>query len=92
MKITPVLTEKSLEEAKEGRYTFWVERGLDKPQIKGEVEKVFGVHVTSVHTINFKGGEKKNLRGQMQSIKGRKKAIVTLAAEEKIDLFEEKSK
>lgn len=92
MKIIPQLTEKSLDQAKKGHYTFWVEKGADKFQIKKAIETVFDVHVTGVRTINLRGGEKKNLRGQKVSHKDRKKAIVTLKADEKIDLFEEKKK
>ncbi len=92
MKIIPVLTEKSLDEAKKGNYTFWVEKGLDKSQIKKVVENIFAVHATKVRTINYRGGEKRNFRGKTQVVKARKKAIVTLSGKEKIDLFEEKKK
>lgn len=92
MRLTPVLTEKSLKLAKEGYYTFWVGKDMDKGAVKRTVETIFGVHVTSVKTLNFRGGRKKNLRGQFQKVKSRKKALVSLKGEEKIDLFEEKKK
>ena len=92
MKLIPVLTEKSLEEARRGSYTFLVDRGLNKDQIKKRIESVFGVHVTGVNTLNIKALSRKNLKGYIQREKGAKKAIVTLKDKEKIDLFEEKKK
>jgi large subunit ribosomal protein L23 len=92
MKITPVLTEKSLNLAQEGKYTFWVDRGLTKKQIKTLIDKVFGVHTREVRTINFKGGVRKTFRGQKVRIQNRKKAMVNLGKDEKIDLFEQKGK
>ncbi len=91
MKLTPVLTEKSLKEAKAGHYTFWVSPSLTKEGVKALVERVFEVKVGRVRTMNFKGGVKRNLRGRTQVIKGAKKAMVTLK-EGKIEIFEEKGK
>ncbi len=92
MKIIPVLTEKSLAQAKEGNYTFWVDRKLNKNQIRKLIEEVFGVQVTRVRTINVRGEIKRTFRGRKIVIKPRKKAIVTLKGKEKIDLFETKKK
>ena len=90
MKLYPVLTEKSLGEAKRGNYTFWVEPNLTKYQIKRLVANVFGVTVTKVKTLNMKKGVKKTLMGRKRVLSARKKAIVTLSGKDKIDLFEEK--
>lgn len=92
MKLVPVVTEKSLKDAKAGRYTFTLLPGFGKAEIKKAVEGLFKVHVTSVATINYRGGTKRNFRGKTQSHSAFKKAIVTLAKDEKIDLFEEKKK
>jgi ribosomal protein L23 len=92
MKLIPVVTEKSLKDAKEGRYTFRVLPGMDKFAVKKMVESLFKVHVKSVSTLNYRGGVSRNFRGRMQSKAASKKAIVTLAKDEKIDLFEEKKK
>jgi large subunit ribosomal protein L23 len=46
MKLEPIITEKSMSAAKEGKYTFRVDRNVNKHQIKQLVEKVFGVNVT----------------------------------------------
>lgn len=90
MKIIPVLTEKSLDQAKEGNYTFWVDRRLNKNQIRKLIEEAFGVHVIRVRTINVRGETKRTFQGRKTVIKPRKKAMVTLKEKEKIDLFETK--
>lgn len=92
MKITPILTEKSLKNAKNGFYTFWVDPGMTKGEIKNLVNKVYDVHATHVRTINYKAAERRNYRGQTVRQKALKKAIVTLPEKEKIEVFEEKSK
>ena len=92
MKLTPLLTEKSLSDAKSGSYTFLVDTHLRKDEIKKLVEAAFDVHVTSVRTSSVKGGTKKNMRGQVQRQKAAKKAWVSLAEKEKIAMFEEKTK
>lgn len=92
MKLTPVLTEKSLSDAKIGRFTFLVNRTLTKSEIRRVIEKAFSVHVTDITTANMKGGTRKNSRGKTQTQKAYKKAWVALAEKEKIDIFEEKTK
>jgi large subunit ribosomal protein L23 len=88
MKLIPVLTEKSLNEAKKGNYTFWINKRLNKNQIKKLISEIFGVHVVRVRTVNVEGEVKRTLRGRKQVIQPRKKAIVILKEKEKIDLFE----
>ena len=55
MKLEPIITEKTLNAAKNGEYTFRVSVGLNKYQIRALIEKVFDVHVTSVRTMNVAG-------------------------------------
>lgn len=90
MKVTPILTEKSLNVAKEGKYTFVVDVELNKLEIVKLINSIYAVHVKSVRTLNYKTGEKRNARGRKVSIKAFKKAVVTLAKDEKIDAFEVK--
>jgi len=89
MKIKPVLTEKSMGLAKAGKYTFWVDPGLTKGQLKAQIAKLFEVKVVEIKTITIKGGVKKNFKGHVQGKTVKKKAIVSLAKDQKIDLFEE---
>lgn len=90
--LKPVYTEKSLELAKNGYYSFWVLGNLKKEWIAKLIEQTFDVHVKTIKTTNYKKGEKRNYRGIVQKIKAKKKAIVTLKDGEKIDIFEEKKK
>jgi len=92
MKLEPIITEKTLEAAKNGKYTFRVGVGLNKYQIRALVERVFGVHVVSVKTMNVVGEVKKTYQGKRKEIKPSKKAIVVLKDKEKIELFEESKK
>ena len=87
---TPILTEKSLNAAKEGKYTFVVDVGLNKLEIAKLINSIYAVHVKTVRTLNYKASERKNARGRKVNIKAFKKAIVTLAKDEKIDAFEVK--
>lgn len=88
-KLEPVFTEKTLNDAKKGNYTFRVSKGLNKHQIKKLVEKAFGVTVTSVRTMNEPGEQKRTMLGRKRVVMPKKKAIVSLKEKEKIDIFEE---
>jgi len=90
MKVLPILTEKSLNLAKAGKYSFWLNVALTKTRIKKLISEIYGVHVTSVKTLRYKGGERKNTQGRKIRIPERKKAIATLKEGEKIDVFEVK--
>lgn len=92
MKLEPIISEKSMKLATEGRYTFRVEKGMNKFQIKKLIGDVFGVHVTDINTQKIGGELKKSLRGRKRFIQSTKKAIVRLGDKEKIELFETKKK
>jgi large subunit ribosomal protein L23 len=85
--IKPVVSEKSYALLDEGVYTFVVHPDANKTEIRQAVESVFGVRVTNVNTLNRKG--KKKRRGRWIGTRpDTKRAIVTLAEGERIDLFE----
>lgn len=85
--IRPIITEKNTNLMSYGKYTFEVDRGATKPQIKSAVEEIFNVSVTKVHTISVRG--KLRRRGRNVGYeKDWKKAIVTLAPGDRIELFE----
>jgi len=92
LKLTPVLTEKSLRNAKEGLYTFRVDSSLTKNQIKELVNRVFKVNVTRVRTIKEQAVTKKNWAGRVKKVMPSKKAIVALKEKEKIEVFEKATK
>jgi len=86
--LRPVVTEKSMADMAEKKYTFLVHPEANKVQIKEAVEKMFeGAKVKAVNTMNLEG--KKKRRGMViGKTAKRKKAIVTLAAESKeIEIF-----
>jgi large subunit ribosomal protein L23 len=90
--LKPVFTEKSLKLAKQGKYSFWVEKDSGKPTIKSEIAAMFGVHVTGIKTINGHNESRRSAKGQKFTTKSNKKAIVTIKDGEKIDVFEESKK
>ena len=88
----PLITEKAtVASEKFNRYTFEVDKKANKIEIKNAVEKMYGVHVTEVRTQNYGGGKssmKYTNKGIVeQRSKQWKKAIVTVADGETIDLF-----
>lgn len=84
--IRPVVTERSFDKMEQGKYTFEVARTAPKEEIAGAVEQLFGVHVTKVNTAWVKS-KNKRVRYQVGSTRTWKKAIVTLAAGEQIEVF-----
>ena len=87
--IRPVITEKSMADMGEKKYTFLVHPEANKTQIKEAVEKMFeGTKVKSVNTINMDG--KKKRRGMVVGKTAKtKKAIVALTEESKdIEIIE----
>jgi len=89
MNVKPILTEKSLNLAKKGKYSFWVDPSWTKFQIKQKVSELFNVHVKNVSTVNYKKQVQKSmLRKGPKISSAKKRTIITLAAKEKIDIFE----
>ena len=84
--IAPVVSEKSYSLLDEGKYTFIVDPRANKTEIKIAVEKVFNVKVTSVNTLN-RAGKTRRTRYGLGKRKDTKRAIVSLAEGERIDIF-----
>jgi len=87
-----VITEKAtLQSEKENRFSFVVDRTANKLEIKDAVEKIYGVHILDVRTMNYGGGKSKTKFTNKGIIEQRnkqwKKAIVTVAPGETIDLY-----
>lgn len=87
----PFITEKNtLLQEKLNQYAFEVHKDANKIEIKNAVEKKFNVRVTDVRTIVVKGKRKSQFtkRGRFEGYRSdRKKAIVTLHSEDKIDFL-----
>lgn len=90
IKLKPVITEKSLSDAKTGNYTFIVNLNLGKEEIKRLIEKTFKVKVRNIRTIRYKSEIRRNYLGRKIKKTGFKKVVVSLSGKDKIDLFEEK--
>jgi len=86
--IKPIVTETSMMGMEDKKYTFQVARDANKTEIKLAVEKVFGVKVDKVNTVNVKG--KKKRQGKFVGYRSDwKKAVVKLDANSKeIEFFE----
>ncbi|NPV88885.1 50S ribosomal protein L23 [Coprothermobacteraceae bacterium] len=83
----PVLTEKALAMHKDGKYAFYVDAKANKVDIKRAVEELFNVKVVDVHTLKVRGKQKR--RGyHIYRTPDKKKAIVTLAPGQHIELIE----
>ena len=92
--VRPVISEKTIDESGRGKYTFEVHRDANKLQIKAAVEELYAkekVTVVAVNVLTTKAKEKR--RGTRRGrVVGHttpwRKAIVTLAAGQKIEFFE----
>ena len=86
--LRPVITEESMMGTAEKKYSFKVAKDATKPEIKEAVEKLFGVKVAKVNTINCKGHLRRygRFEGYTESWK---KAVVTLTEDSKtIEFFD----
>ncbi len=83
--VAPHITEKSTMLSEQNAVVFKVAKDASKPEIKAAVEALFGVKVTGVNTMVTKG-KSKRWKGQAYQRSDAKKAIVTLAEGESIDI------
>ena len=92
--LRPVISEKSIDEAGRGKYTFAVHNDANKIQIKAAIEELYKkekVTVTAVNVLTSKAKEKRRgtKRGRVTGHTPEwRKAIVTLAPGQKIEFFE----
>jgi len=89
--IRPVITEKNTNLLMLNKYTFEVAAGSNKAMIKQAIEELFDVEVVQVNTMNVKGKRKvrRTRRGVIEGqTRSWKKAIVTLAPGDRIEIFE----
>ena len=89
--IKPIVTERmTIQGEKLNRYGFIVDREANKLEIKAAVEQMYNVTVAEVNTMNYHG-KRKSRYTKAGMLTGRanhyKKAIVTLAGEDKIDFY-----
>ena len=86
--IKPIISEQSMDQLAEKKYTFEVKKSANKIEIKKAVEEIFGVKVESVNTMNMLGKTKR--MGRFEGKRPNwKKAIVKLTADSKtIEFFD----
>ena len=84
--IRPIVTERSFDMMAENKYTFEVAKTANKYQIRDAIEELFDVRVTSVNTLNVKP-KTKRVRYVAGKTRTWKKAIVTLAEGDSIEIF-----
>ncbi len=82
---SPIVTEKATLLSEFNQVSFRVPLGATKPEIKAAVEGLFKVKVTAVNTLRQKG-KVKRFRGRLGKRNDFKKAIVTLAEGQSIDI------
>jgi large subunit ribosomal protein L23 len=83
----PVVSEKSYAGLEHNTYTFLVDKRSSKTEIKEAIQQIWGVSVTSVRTLNRKGKVKRR-RFTMGKRADEKRAVVTLAEGDRIEIFE----
>lgn len=83
--LSPVITEKSTAASEHNQVVFKVPLTATKPEIRAAVEKLFQVKVTAVNTIRTEG-KTKRFRGRIGKRSDVKKAVVTLAEGQSIDV------
>lgn len=88
--IRPIVSERSFDLMNENKYTFEVAKNAPKEEIRAAIQKLFGVRVLKVNTINVKPKQKR-VRYQVGMTRSWKKAIVTLAPGDTIEVFGKQS-
>ncbi len=84
--IRPVISEHSYDMMEDNKYTFEVHKKANKIEVAKAIEAIFGVKVTKVNTLNVKA-KPKRMRYHEGKTRTWKKAIVTLAEGDTIELF-----
>ncbi|GAA4904814.1 50S ribosomal protein L23 [Tessaracoccus lubricantis] len=84
--LRPVVSEKSYNLLDDGKYTFVVAPDANKTEIKIAIEAIFGVKVVSVNTLN-RQGKRRRTRYGIGKLVDTKRAIVTVAEGQSIDIF-----
>ncbi|MBT1166116.1 MULTISPECIES: 50S ribosomal protein L23 [Bifidobacterium] len=84
--LKPVVSEKSYANSDMGQYTFVVAPTANKVQIKQAIEEIFNVKVTNVNTLNRAGKRQRTRTGYGRRV-NEKRAIVTVAEGQTIDIF-----
>jgi large subunit ribosomal protein L23 len=86
--LKPVISERSMDEAQNKKYTFKVATDANKSEVKRALEEIFGIEIEKVNTMNVRG-KKKRMGKNVGRTAASKKAIVTLTPKSKeIEFFQ----
>ena len=86
--IRPVVTEKSMTEMAEKKYTFVVDKKANKTEIKKAVEAIFDVKVEKVNTLNYDGKMKRMGRTQGRTASFKKAVVKLTEGSKEIEFFQ----
>ena len=86
--IRPVVTEKSMTEMADKKYTFVVAKNANKTEIKKAVEAIFDVKVDKVNTLNYDGKVKRMGRTQGRTASFKKAVVKLTEASKDIEFFQ----
>ena len=84
----PIISEKAVDQQKQGKYTFRVQKDANKIEIREAIEAIYQVVVTDVNTMNVRGKVRRVGRGRPGRRPDWKKAIVTMAPGTRIEVLE----
>lgn len=87
MKFTPIFTEKSMNQAKNGQYSFWVLPTFAKGEVKKFMEDALDIKIANILTQNYKKMTVKTARGTRKTVKAMKKVLITLKSG-KVEMFD----
>lgn len=86
--IRPVVTEKSMTEMADKKYTFVVDKKANKTEIKKAVEAIFDVKVEKVNTLNYDGKMKRMGRTQGRTASFKKAVVKLTEGSKEIEFFQ----
>ena len=86
--IKPVISEKSMDDAQNKKYTFKVAVDANKTQVKLAVEEIFGVEVAKVNIMNVKGKTKRMGRYEGKTAASRKAIVILTEGSKEIEFFQ----
>ncbi len=83
--IEPTVTEKSMKEQKNGKYTFYVGNNTNKIEIAKAIKRLYGVEVKNINIVKLPTKSKISRKGKNIKRKERKKAIISIDKKQNID-------
>ncbi|MGI6702687.1 MAG: 50S ribosomal protein L23 [Clostridia bacterium] len=86
--VRPVITERSMRDMEESKYTFVVDRKANKIEIKKAVEELFGVKVEKVNVVNYMGKMRRMGRNIGRKASWKKAFVKLTEDSKKIEFFE----